>query len=390
MAAARACWLIPFLKDTGSFATFTLGTVIGVLGIAAVADMPVFPGYFQTEWSKVIGIGTIGFVGLFSSIVALRNRRRAGLLLLGAAPIVGSCFAWWLRESRYDSHISVMRLLLIFAVASAPLGIPGAFWFATSRAGWEPVLRTRLLSKRAFQVLGGGTLAALGLCAALLLSFYLPKGAWVDWGHEYAPLGVPQFADQAVFTADPVFAGENRRDPRFCTWMLMHVQHRFWGLSRWNPNFVVVKGFSRFEKGEYLVDAQTSQGLLTHFLPFVELYSCSHTAPAHQAIADLRALNSEPPTSGVRILGTVYTDMFVTSEPARDMEVIVSGPKGSLSIRTDEQGIYDLIGPEGHYSITIGPQQLRGFRYTAEADVKSGQVWGATLIAHSVPEHRND
>ena len=112
----------------------------------------------------------------------------------------------------------------------------------------------------------------------------------------------------------------------------------------------------------------------------VELYPCCHTGPIGRAVADLRALQDGPPKSGVRIIGTVYTDMYVTSEPARNVEVIVTGPKGNISTTTDQQGVYDLAGlPEGHYSVTVNADHY--FFHSAVADVKSGQVWGTTLIA---------
>jgi hypothetical protein len=76
--------------------------------------------------------------------------------------------------------------------------------------------------------------------------------------------------------------------------------------------------------------------------------------------------------------------MFVTSEAARNLEVIVTGPGGSVAITTDQEGIFDIAGlPAGHYSVQVKPENLRSYFNRAEGDVKSGEIWGATLIAHA-------
>src|ERR1700676_1668567 len=131
METARSSWVMPFLKDAVSFAAFALGIIVGILGVAIVADMPVFSGYFEPEWSRVAGFALVGSVGLLGSIVALGSRRPAGILFLLAAPIAAGCFAWWLRFGRYDSSVTLSRPFLVFAVASLPFAIPGTFWLIT-------------------------------------------------------------------------------------------------------------------------------------------------------------------------------------------------------------------------------------------------------------------
>ncbi len=380
---------MPFLKDAASFAAFALGIIVGILGVAIVADMPVFSGYFEPEWFRVAGFALVGSVGLLGSIVALGSRRQAGILFLLAAPIAAGCFAWWLRFGRYDSSVTLSRPFLVFALASLPFAIPGTFWLITARLGWPSVLSLRLLPSRPARVFAGALLFTGCMLAGLFLSFYVPKSGWGDCRQEYPPLSVQRFPDQAVFTADLVFVGGSFRHGDIGDWAALRIRHGFWGLPWWGPGLVIVRGyFKRGEKTEYLVDGRRSQGLLTHFLPFVDSYPCCHTQSIDRAVADLRALKDGPPKTGVHILGTVYTDMFVTSEPARNVELIVTGPSGSISSTTDQQGIYDVPGlPPGHYSVEVKCKNLRSYRYKAEGDVSSGQIWGATLIARAAEAH---
>ena len=382
METPRSVLVVPFLKDALSFAVFALGIFAGVIGVAVVSDMPAFSGYFEPEWSRVAGFALIGIVGLLASVLALWNRRHACILFFLVAPIAGGCFAWWQRLGRYDSRVTLGRPLLAFAATSLPFVVFGAFWFLTSRLGWPPVA-PRVVSARGPRIVAGALLFVAFMVVGIFLSFYMPKSGWGDCHQEYPPLSARRFPDQAVFVADLVPAGTVFQHD-FAEWSLMRVRRRFWGLPWWASSFVIVRGFFKVQKGEYLVDARRSQGLLTHFLPFVEEYPCCHTQPIERAAADVRALVDGPPKSGVRILGTVYTDMFVTSEPARSMEVTVTGPSGSITTTTDQQGIYDVGGlPAGHYSVQVRSENLHSYFYMAERDVKSGEIWGATLTAHA-------
>lgn len=382
METGHSSRVVPFLKDALTFVVLALGILFGVLSVALIADMPVFPGYFEPDWPRVALFALIGFVGLLGSAIALRNPRQAGILFLLVAPITGGCCAWWLGLDRYDSSVRQGRLPLVFAAASLPLAVLGTFWLISSRLGWSAPVSRLMPTRRAH--IFSAALFAVCTVAGICLSFYIPRSGGGDCRQEYPPLSVQRFPDQAVFTSKLVFAWGISRDPDFAGWSLMRVRQVFWGLPWWGSSFLIVRGFFKVEKGEYLVDACRSQGLLTHFLPFVEKYPCCHTQPISRGVADLRALKDGPPKSGVRVLGTVYTDMFVTSEAARNLEVIVTGPGGSVAITTDQEGIFDIAGlPAGHYSVQVKPENLRSYFNRAEGDVKSGEIWGATLIAHA-------
>jgi len=160
-------------------------------------------------------------------------------------------------------------------------------------------------------------------------------------------------------------------------WALVQVEHVYWGLPHWMRWIVFVRGyFKDTDKGqEYLVDAHRSEGALTRFLPVVEFYPCCHTVPLSYAQVDLRVLHDGPPKSGVRIIGRVYRVlggkpgwMFIQGVP-----VTVTGPVGSVSVVTDESGIYDLRDlPQGYYSVRLGSDEHG-------TNLKSGDVWDYDL-----------
>jgi hypothetical protein len=155
-------------------------------------------------------------------------------------------------------------------------------------------------------------------------------------------------------------------------------------LPSWAPDLVILRGFfKQGERKQYFVDGIRSQGLLTHFLPIIEPQHCGRTDFLEGAMVDLRVLQDGPPTSGIRIIGRVYTDMYAASEPARGAKLLITGPTGTISTATDQQGIYDLIGlPPGHYIVEIELENQRRYSYRSEGDVKPGEVWGSDLIAY--------
>jgi len=391
MERSRFSRIAPFLKYTLSCFAILLGILVGILGVAMVAGMPVFSAY-APEWSRIAGLALLGFGALLSSVVALRSPGQAGLLLLVAAPMMGACFAWWQRFGRFEEGVSLPRLLGVFAGTSLLFAVPGAFWFVTSRAGWPPVIPARFASKKRVSPVFAGsllflTLAVVGTVASL---FFLPP-FWENCYKRAPTVSVRRFPGQIALTGKIVMVGPVDSS-QLASWSLVKVQRRFWGWPSWAPDFVILRDlFKKTAKGdEYFVDARRSSGLLTHFLPILEIYPCCHTQLLDRATADIRALQDGPPKSGVRIIGRVYTDMFVTSEPARGVKVLINGPRGKISTTTDQEGIYDLSGlPAGHYSVLVESRfEFEDERHPlskAEDDVKSGQVWGATLVACSAP-----
>ncbi len=222
------------------------------------------------------------------------------------------------------------------------------------------------------------------LVVGTLASLFLPPH-WDSCNKESPPVSVQRFPDHVVFTAKVVMVGfPVDAFYRTSSWSIVRVERRYWGWPSWAPNFVILRTlFNNAKKGdEYFVDGRRSEGLLTHFVPIVEHYACCHTERLDYAAVDLRVLEDGPPRSGVRIIGRVGTDL-VGFEPARGVKLLVTGPDGkTTTTTTDQQGIYDLVGlPEGHYSVLVESESQRRYFYKIEGDVKSGEVWGYSLIA---------
>jgi hypothetical protein len=97
--------------------------------------------------------------------------------------------------------------------------------------------------------------------------------------------------------------------------------------------------FKKGEQREYFVDGRPSAALLAHFLFVIEPYPCCHTQPLERAAADLRALQEGPAKSGVRVIGSVFSKMYGESAPAPEVEILVTGPAGTVTTTTDQQGV---------------------------------------------------
>jgi hypothetical protein len=74
--------MVTFFKSALSCCVILFGLVEGTLGVAIVADMPVFAGYFHLDWPGVAGFALFGFIALLASLIAFPSRPQAGLLFL--------------------------------------------------------------------------------------------------------------------------------------------------------------------------------------------------------------------------------------------------------------------------------------------------------------------
>jgi hypothetical protein len=360
--------LVTLLKAATSALVVAFGFFTGILGVAIFANLAVFfPHVIEPGWPRVAVTFMLGFIPLIASVLALRRRRQAGLLFLVAAPILATCSVL----GNSEPHLIDTGVSLLFLV-------PGAFWLITSRAAWPQLISVRLTpGNRVYRPalldsLLFGMLAVTGILGSICSPMDVPEGGC---GPNML-ITVHRFADPEVFTARVVLVGRSfGLPPGYSCWSVAHVQRRFPGLASPISDFVVLRFFFKHgERGEYLVDGRRGPGLLGRVLPIIEVYRCCHTQPLDQATVDLRALLDGPPKSGVRIIGRVYTPG--TGGSASGVRLVVSGPGGSITTATDQQGIYDLVGLQaGHYSVQLESKMQCSYCYIPEADVKSGEVW---------------
>ncbi len=156
------------------------------------------------------------------------------------------------------------------------------------------------------------------------------------------------------------------------------VQEQFWGLPFWDHKIVLVALPLQAEEPVF-IDGTRMHGLLTQFLPVVEVIPCNRSRLLKDAKVDLRVLRDGPPRKGVRIIGRV---LHYDGKDAPSTRVAISGPGGTTEVMTDQDGIYDLSGmPPGQYAITANakPKRVGRNRCAYREDAKSGEVWGCSL-----------
>jgi hypothetical protein len=344
----------------------------------------VFGGNSPTEWPALCGLAIVALVVPLASVIAIGNRRYAGQLLLSVAPVAGLAVAL---QERFGWHnnTTILETMCIVAVVTLFLSAPALFWYLTSRAGWPSIIPAHPLlgSRISAPVILGTALFAAPVVGGVAATFLLHA----DWIHaqvgsclgKYSTVAKPLLADSVIFTGKVVFTGRtiggHNQEPEWC---IARIERRYVGLPWWAAEYVVIRGgFKRDEGGEYLFDTHRSRGLFTHFLPVVVPYICCHTQRLAKAAADLRVLDDDPPRSGVRVIGRV----FDPSLPARHVTVLITGPGGTISTKTNEEGIYDYSGlPPGHYSLRIDGEAPPD--YLHEGDIASGEVWGVSLLAN--------
>lgn len=378
--------MVSLTKKVLSWAFISSGILVGILGLVVLDRRWGYHhwGYRESPsgWFLLSAAALFGSVPLFASLIATRNPRRAGFLLLFASPAaLAASFLIEIDRLHYGMVLwyvllgySLLATLVVFLV-------PGLFWLSTQRLNWPPVM-PRSVSPRQRRLRIAGTvvlLSGLVLSGAIVLAILTPP--LPGDCSKRAPISTLG-PGQVVFVARVVRTlgrCEERSGHRWCTAAVAIVQERFWGIR--SSVALLTQGF--FENGEqYLLDGVHANGPLTRFLPIVGFWPCNHSARLKDAEVDLRVLRDKSPRSGVRIIGSVTQYNGRKREAAPGRNVVITGPSGPVTITTDSQGIYDLSGlPPGHYEIHSethgsGPWHTQCGN---GQELKSGEVGGCAL-----------
>lgn len=356
-------------KKAANWLIVTLGVLVGLLALSIsgqrwIPDRATDP-YWYKSFIQTAGICLLGLTFIAGSLLAVKNRRRGGMVFLICAPLVAfsvgypdAGFLAWekgdgifyspflrialgltllffvpfvvplfaIRNKKRAIYLFLISAVLVSPVLvrsqwsasllprlagwSALLVIFGLFWLGSNKWGWSPLVSPRPTSRRARLWILCATCAAIVLLDIVATLAFTAFGSSL-WGPDCrgrALFSKPAFAGHAVFTARLVYVGHKNTDRlgwQAGDWAIGVVKDRFWGLLWWNSHLVLLT-HSIFWQGEtYFIDGRRPEGLLTRFLPIVEAGPCARTRPIVDATVDLRALHESPPAAGVRIIGFV-------------------------------------------------------------------------------------
>jgi hypothetical protein len=362
------------------------GVVVGALGLAFLERR-----WGDTEslsgWSFLSAAALFGFIPLFASLIATRDRRRAGFLFLSSTPFaLATLFLSDIDRLRYGMVRWYDLLGYSFLATLVAFVVPGLFWIGTHRLNWVPVMsrpESTSLQRRVFGLAATAILLlGLVLISSVVLAVLIPGFFGVDCTKRahISSLGYPGQVVVVARVVRTVGPCEQFSDRRMCGGAVAVVQERFWGTR--SRIVLLTQGF--FEVGEqYLIDGVHADRPLTRFLPIIGFRPCNHSARLKDAEADLRILRDRSPRSGVRIIGSVtrYDGKEREADPGRN--VVIAGPLGTVTITTDKQGIYDLTGlPPGRYEVHAATRSSQSWRNQCGSgayELKSGDVGGCAM-----------
>jgi hypothetical protein len=258
------------LKPVLSWIAVTLGCLAGFIacaefGVGGVALSDRSPAWYL-PWFGITGEALLGVGFLVGSLVALRNRRLAGIIFLAVMPVAAFCLAYpasgflvsradggWFETPFPGTAIELgalfyapflpplwmwrrtKRAVIVFAVAafvagvifarsrwapallprlagwSIPLLLPGLFWLRTGKLGWPSLLQTRPSSLAKRVVALAATCVAI-LCLDVVFTVMLCGlgSNLFSPNCKGRPLFIhPLFPTQAVFTAKVFFAARS-------------------------------------------------------------------------------------------------------------------------------------------------------------------------------------
>ncbi len=355
------------LKAGLSWLAVLAGLTAGIFDLVLFGTRPIL-GYAASwrEWFFNIAIGVLGMSCMAASLVAPRNRKRAGLVL--AIPPI----AVWAAASVCGS---LARESVSAEILSAVPAVLALFWWATYKLRWPSLIAQK---RRPFWLKAAmGAIVLFILTAMVLIGAIANTLRFPDIGDCGEGPPVARKYGRAVFVARIVYVSS-------LLGAVAVVQENFWGLPQ-RFKLVFLKTWAK--PGDvWFVDGRRGEGLLTRsLLPVIDM-SCSRSRWLQDAAVDLRVARDNHPAQGVRIIGQAVKS-GTYDEVVPGVKVVITGPQGTITTTTDQQGIYDVTGlPPGQYTVRadIYSNRLREYpscpRYLmGSAESKSGDVIGCTL-----------
>jgi hypothetical protein len=367
---------------------WTAVMVSGLVGVAALArfgSYPVFSSGVGKEQLYLLSVAAL--VHLLAALCALLNKRQlAALIILASVPVFS---AWAIRfraSSVFEPYES--RWYYTYAWLAVLSVVLGAYWLFSFRRRWPTVL-TRPLSVRVRASVVCGALTLIG-ASDVVITFIDALRPWPESTRQCGVAGVfsqSTFVRDAAFTAHVIRAGHQIKisDRWVGYWALVSIQEQFTG---WHlPRLAILTEGVFHDGDDYFVDGRRPKGLLTRFLPIVEMDICNRTGLLSDAGIPLRLLRSTFPRNDVRIIGRV--DRWLETRQrqpyelqeyvlVRGAQAAITGPGGTIIATTDEGGIYSADGlPPGKYSVRLqtngGSQSVMALSDWS-CDLKPGEV----------------
>ena len=372
-------------KKAFNWAAVVVSGVVGVVALARFGSYPIFSSGHGKEQLYLLSVAAL--VHLLASLCALLNKRQlAALIVLASVPVFS---AWAIRfraSSVFDPYES--RWYCAYAWLAVLTAVLGAYWLFSFRRRWPPVL-TRPLSARVRASVVGGVLTLIGASDVVITAIDALRPV-PESTRQCGVSGVfsqSTIVRDAAFTAHVIRAGHQIKvsDRWVGYWALVSIQEQFTG---WRlPRLAILTEGVFHDGNDYFVDGRRPKGLLTRFLPIVEIDICNRTSLSSDAGIPLRLLRSTFPKNDVRIIGRVRRLLETgPRQPYEPQEYVVvqgahaaiTGPSGTVVATTDEDGIYSADGlPPGKYSVRLqtsgGSQNVMALSDWSR-DLKRGEV----------------
>lgn len=335
-------------------------------------------------WGFLLGAAVVALPSLMGAAFALHGRRgfAAIVLALGGAahPVYGVFIAISRGESWMELWNEPMGFVLVMTFVLLTHLLPAYFWWKTRLRGWPDLWGRRDRFHRYLVYAGaGGCAFILANVVSVVVAVHTPRlgdcggGAPPHFGYADYPhsLTVVRFVRNST-----LWGGVGVVEEDFRKYFLL------------NRRYLLLN--ERVPVGQtYFFDGHPAWGFVPRLWGVIQIHDCGRTRLARNAALDLR-VQRDGPQPGVRLIGEVVQRRRGQTDepriPVAGIPILIEGAHGSVTVFSDENGIYDLKGqPDGEYRIRYAGQDSTqadascATIYAESKQLRSGDIWGCSF-----------
>jgi len=376
-ADARSGVKVNMVRKLVAWFIFGLSAAYGIFALGVMGTRA------NTGWGFLLGGAVVALPSLMGAAFALHGRRgsAAVVLTLGGIAHLGYVVFYAISRGTFwmDLWNEPMGFVLVSTFVVLAHLIPAYFWWRTRLTGWPALWACGDRFRRYLVCAGaGGCAFILANVVSVALAVHTPRLGDCEGSSppHFGYAGYPHSITVVRFVKNSTLWGG-----------VGVVEEDFRKYSLLNRRYLLLN--EKVPVGQtYFFDGLPAWGFIPRLWGVTQIHDCGRTRLAKNAAVDLR-IQRDGPQPGVRLIGEVVQRRRGQPDesriPVAGIPVLIEGARGSVTVFSDDNGIFDLKGqPDGEYRIRYSGHDSQAdvscaSIYAENKQLRSGDIWGCTV-----------